>query len=104
MKLAGSATIDLPSLRRAERLHKLPSKIKSDMLCLLKNQGVAMGVSYPVHVVYSIYVNIIKPCAYIICLIYSMVYSNSILFPYLHHVPESSCKQNKGSRKSAASY
>ena len=27
----------------------------ADMLCLLKNQCVAMGVSYPVHVVYSIY-------------------------------------------------
>ena len=25
------------------------------MLCLLKNKCVAMGVSYPVHVVYSIY-------------------------------------------------
>ena len=28
---------------------------KLDMLCLLKNQCVAMGVSYPVHIVYSIY-------------------------------------------------
>ena len=40
LKLAGSATIAVSSLGRAEKL----TLQKSDMVCLLKNQCVAMGV------------------------------------------------------------